>query len=155
MNSKINKIVNLCLTLGILTFSGCALFKDKTGAIDIVKVEKVKAAIEPVVTVVIARVVKKNKDTALYFSVVSDVFCKIKETKEFAPEFVIDALNKATENLIINQDVNDAKTLIISLYKITAADKGRSNVSEDVFLTSLVDVLCNSIREGVKQGTSN
>ena len=153
--NKLSKIVSVGLAVCMLSLTGCALFKDKSGAIDPIKVEKVKAAIEPVVTIVVARVVKKNKDTALYFSAASDVFCKIKETKEFAPEFVVDALNRATEGLIANQDVNDAKILIISLYKITAADKGRSNVSEDVFLTNLVDVLCNSIREGVKQGTAN
>ncbi len=95
-----------------------------------------------------------NKDTALYFSAAAEVFCKMKETKQFSPEYLVDALNAATTGLITNQDINDAKTLIISLYKITAADKGRSNVSEDIFLTSLVDVLCNSIKEGVKQGTS-
>ena len=154
MNSKINKFVSVCLMLGVITFSGCVLFKDKSGTIDIVKIEKVKTVIESSVTVVVARVVKKNKDTAPYFSAAASVFCKMKETKQFSPEYLVDALNVATTGLITNQDVNDSKILIVALYKITMSDKGRSDVSEDIFLTSLVEVLCNSIKEGVKQGTS-
>ena len=149
MNKNINKIVSLSLMVGILTLSGCALFKNDQGNPDPVRIKQVEEAIKLPVAIAVERVVRKNPDFYAYFEAVDNVVCKMEENKNFDPTYLVDQINLSTQHFIKNEDVNLVKETVVTLYKIFYADRLKSDIPENSFLSSLTSVLCSSIKTGL------
>ena len=150
MNKNINKIVSLGLALSVLTLSGCALFKDKsTGKLDPIRLQQVSDVVRPVAISAVTRVVKKNPEVGKYFDSFSGIFCSMAKNKEFSLEYLVRETDKLTSSYIGNQDLLDAKNIILSIYKIYFVQSVKADVSQDVFLLALSNFFCDSIRQGL------
>lgn len=148
--------VAVILAVGV----GCKSLNPNTGQVefDPVKTEQVKAAIEPVVSSAVRRVVIDNPETAQYFQQAVDVFVQMRDTQQFSPEYLVLALDKAAEkedwfsklDPEVAGYVLDAKNLMIALYRINFADAGRADLSPEKFAWNLLDVLASGVGQGLK-----
>ena len=148
------KKILLSLLIAVLSLSMIAC-KTPTGQPDVVRTQRVKDAIQPVVSSVVTRVVKQNPDLFNYFKSGGDLFCEMKEKKNFSPEYLIAQFDKIGSQYLRNSDATDAKNLIIALYKINYSDRFKADLPEGSFVEFLTDILCLSIRQGLKDVVIN
>lgn len=139
--------------LGVVT-PGCTTTDPTTGQtqFDPVKTEKVREAIKPVAASAVRRVIESNRTSVEYFKRTSDVICQLAADKKFEPSVVVDAINKVVDDmgLIKDENILDAKNLLIALYKINYADRLNADLPEQSFAWNLLDVLCSSIKQGIE-----
>lgn len=139
-------------------YSGCKTANPTTGVkeFDPVKTEKVKAAIEPIVSSAVRRVVASNPkhsdEIALYLRAVGGAVCSISDTGEASPETLIAAIDAATVNLQagVDPEIIDGKNAIIAVYKILYADRFKAELPPDEWPKNVCDVICQAIDQGLK-----
>lgn len=147
MNAKLLKSLLIVSASILVLLCGCST----AGVYDPIKTAKVHDAVEPVVASIVRRVVQNSPEHAdqlgVYFRAVGTVFCTMKTNGNFSPTYLVDQLN----TLVVpnNQDIADAKNLIVALYKINYADRFQADLSPEKFPAFLADLLCSSIQLGL------
>jgi hypothetical protein len=150
-------LLTACSIMSIGT--GCKSVNPATGVseFDQAKTEKVKAAIAPLITGPIRRVLAKNPQHAAeisnYIRSVGEVFCLMDSQKKFSPEFLVDQLNKLTAPAIVG--INDelilsARDAVIALYKINYADRFNAELPPDQWPAQVANLLCGAIDQALK-----
>lgn len=136
------KITTLILAAVLLAVAGCATNNGGTPR-DPVKVEQVKAAVTPLVSSGIRRVLTENPNLEPYFVQVQGVFETIRDTGQFDPSFLVAQLN-----LIPLEDeiAIDVKNLLVALYTIYYADRARIEVGS---FADVADVFARGIAQAI------
>jgi hypothetical protein len=147
------------LLFSVFVFTGCSTTNSTTGEreFDPVRTEQVKAAIQGVTVVAVRRVLDETHEGSpkviAYLQQSAGLICKMRDERKFSPVFLIDGLNAGLADTFQNQGVDpmvlDLKELIVTLYKLNYASKGGADLDEEKFVWNLLDVLCNSINQGV------
>jgi len=153
------KFFNLILGLAFLvTMSACKTVNPETGQaeFDPVRTESVKAAIEPVITGTIRRVLNRNPKHAVeianYIREGGKVFCEMDATGKFDPLFLAGRLDA----LFVPQIGADLELLLtlkdsaIALYKINYAQRLTAELPPEEWPRQVANLFCNGIDRGLK-----
>ena len=149
-------ILVLTMCLGLLA-SGCTTTNPDTGEreYDPVKTEKVRAAIKPVLSTAVAAVIQKHPEARRPFSLMGVQLCSLRTTGTIDPKAIRDAVNAALlkSDAEIDPIIAGVGNLVISLFEINYADRLQADLSPEQFTWNLLDVLCDSIHQGVMLAT--
>jgi len=124
--------------------------------IDPVKLQQAKDALEPAASSVLRRAIIRSpqhaKEIGDYARAVGSVFKKMAVNKQFSPEYLIDAANKATADLQVNApaEVIDAKNAAIALYKIFLSDQAMIKIPDNQWQLALCQLFWESIDQALK-----
>lgn len=124
--------------------------------IDPVRLQQAEAVIEPAASRVLRRAIKRSPEHAQeignYARSIGGIFCKMIEQNNFSVEYVVDAADKATQELqnAANDDIIDAKNAAVALYKVFAADQLVYELPDNQWLKAICNVFCNSIDMALK-----
>lgn len=138
--------------------TGCTTVNPTTGQaeFDQAKTEKVKAALSPLITGPIRRVLAKNPQHAAeistYIRSVGEVFCLMDSEKKFSPEFLVDQLSKLTAPAVagLNDElILSARDGVIALYKINYADRFNAELPPDKWPAQVANLMCNAINQAL------
>lgn len=121
---------------------------------DPVKTEQVKAVATAVITSGVRRAIQHNADRAMdisrYFRAVGGIFCRMQETKQFEPSWLIDEANKIVP-LKQTDYATDVMNAAVALYRINYAARFTAELSPEKWPANVAEVLCQSIDSGLKQ----
>ena len=139
MGMKTTKLLCGLFTASLLVLPACKSTDPTTGEkkFDPVKTEQVKAAIEPLVAGGVRRVIANSPqhadDIASYFRNLGTVFCKMRDSGQFSPDYLVAEADKATAPLQakVDQYAIDLKNGVLSLYRIFYADRLRAELPPD------------------------
>jgi hypothetical protein len=142
----------VAVLLAALTITGCTTSAPR----DPVKVEQVKAAILPLASSAVRRVVVKNPDLAPYLREVGTIFGAITDTQRVNPQIIASALEAALVNngLLDPQDeatqaAIDFKNVVVAIYAIYHAERLEADVSEHQFLLDVLGTIALAINQGL------
>lgn len=144
--------------MGLSVLIGCTTVTDPaTGethqVVDPVKAEKVRAAITPLISGAIRRLLvdnpEKAREIAAYIESGKNVFCAMADNKQFSPSYLRDELDKILAPRIKDDYLLDVKNAVIALYEIQYADRFRTELSTDQWLYQVSRLFCNAITAGL------
>lgn len=144
------------VAVSALVLSACKSFNPATGQpeYDPVKTAQVKAAVVVPVTSAIRRVILNSPahsdELAAYFRSVGTVFCKMRDTGNFSPEYLVDEVNKVVSPSIGDNVYADIKNAAVAIYKISYAQRANAELPPDKWPYSVADVLCSGIDTGLR-----
>ena len=147
----------LLLTLPAGT-TGCTTTGSGTNAvttIDTNKLAEIQAVVEPLLSSAIRRVIANSPQHAAeignYVGAVGTVCCEMTASNNFAPTYLIDAINTATAGLQagMDQDIIDGKNAVIAIYKIAFADQLTTSLGTNVWPQAVLGTLCDSINQAL------
>jgi len=130
------------LLAAVLLATGCAT-SDPNAPRDPVKIEQVKAAVTPLVSAGIRRVLVERPNLEPYFVQVQGVFETIRDTGQFDPSFLVAQLNLIP---LDDEIAIDVKNLVIALYSIYYADRARIEVGS---FADVADVFARGIAQAI------
>lgn len=146
----------LALASGLLL--GCKSVNPTTGKkeFDPVKTEQVKAALEPVVTSAVRRMIQNSpehrEEIIRYLQGIGNIFCHMAETRTVDPVYLVnqaDALT-ATYQAKLPDWALDVKNAVVALYKIQYANRHSAELSAEQWPVHVADLCCQSIRQALK-----
>jgi hypothetical protein len=118
---------------------------------DPIRTEQVKASLSPLVTggvrATIANNPRHRDELGTYYRSIGTVFCRMVDTRQFSPSYLIDEVNKITAPQIASADplLLTARDSALALYRIFYAEKGRAELTEASWALHLADLFCLSI----------
>lgn len=124
--------------------------------VDPVKLQQAKDALEPAASSVLRRAIIRSpnhaKEIGDYARAVGTVFKQMVVNKNFTPEYLIDAANKATTKLQENApaEVIDAKNAAIALYKIFLSDQVMVKIPDNQWQLAICQLFYESIDQALK-----
>jgi hypothetical protein len=128
---------------------GCSSINPATGQreYDPVTTEQVKAALQGVTVIGLGEVLRKKPESAEYIRSVGSIFCRMKETKVFSVDYLVDEANKATLEYQNGVDplVLASKDSLIALYRVFLSKKGTAELPETEWPYHVADLFCESI----------
>lgn len=147
----------LALAAVLLLSPGCSTTgPDGSRVPDPVKTAKVKAALQPVLSSIVTRVLENNRAHAAeiggYFRAVGSIFCRMEATGQFSPDVLLAQANALGAPAIAGMDpaITDVKNALLSLYQIQWADRLNVDVSPDRWGGFLAALFCESIDTGLR-----
>lgn len=151
------KLIAIGITLGFLIFgaAGCATTASTSPSFA-TKVAQVREAIEPVAAAVIRRVISRSPQHATeiagYARAVALVFCQMKATSRFDVAYLVAGADAATAQYqaSLTPDIVDAKNGAIALYKVFASDTLSVQLPDNVWLSTVCSLFCDSISQALK-----
>ncbi|HEU4344043.1 MAG TPA: hypothetical protein VFU31_21010 [Candidatus Binatia bacterium] len=155
---KMNRRFAFVALASLLITAGCSTINPDTGqkVFDPIRTAQVKAALQAPVQETITRIIRNSPEhsdqIANYFRSAGNVFCKMRDTSRFEPQFLIAELEKATEGLQQGLDplAITAKNTIIALYVVFYSQRQSADLSPEKFLWNTSDLFCNAINTGLK-----
>jgi hypothetical protein len=134
---------------------GCTTTNPQTGQneFDPVKTEQVKAALEPVITQGVRRVLAHNKshaaEIAQYVGAAGHVFCEMDRTGNFEPSYLITELDKLVAPNIGDDYLLSIKDAAIALYRINYAQRFTAELPENEWPRQVANLFCQAITRGL------
>lgn len=121
---------------------------------DPVKVEQVKAAIVPLASGAVRRVLVKNPELAPYVKDLGVAFAQLRDNAQFSPSVLDGLLNIALARQTFADEEDrqlaiDVKNALFAIYVIYYADRLNADVSEQEFLLDVADVLARTIGQAI------
>lgn len=139
----------LVLLIAAILLSGCKT----AGVYDPVKTEQVKAAlavpIQGGIRRVLARSPQHSDEIAAYFRQIAGVFCKMRDTQKFTPEYLVDEINKLATPQISDPLVLDVKDTAVALYKLFYASRGNAVLPPDQWPYHVADLICTAFNQAL------
>jgi hypothetical protein len=129
---------------------------------DPIKTQRAKAIFEPVIKTPLRAVLLNSPEhapeIATYFRGIGGVFCAMAVQRQFAPEFLVDAVNSLATPKLKDPYVFIVKDAIIAGYKLLYADRGRVTLDEASWMLHVSDFACTTIdtalRDAGQQGVT-
>ena len=149
-------LIIVILTVALLASACKSTNSAGVKAYDPVKTEQVKAAIEPVLSSVVRRVVNNSPqhgdEIAGYMRAAGGVFKSAAETGSLGPEQLIAAMDAATAGLqdSVDPEIIDGKNALLSLYRILYGDRFKAELPPDQWPRHVADVIAGGIDQGLK-----
>jgi hypothetical protein len=134
--------------------TGCKSTDPATGTrvYDPIKTAQVKDALRPVITDPLSRVLRNSPEHAVvignYYRGVGGVFCAMQATKQFDPQFLINAVNSIAVPQL-DPTVVTIKNALIALYSIFYRARHTAELPEDQFLFHLSELFCSSVNQAL------
>lgn len=158
-----NKIKSLIgLALCALALTGCKTTRidpttgQTTKEFDPVKTAQIKAALEPIGSSAVRRVIKNSPEhsaeIAGYFRAVGSAFCQMSEKGDFDPAYLVGAVDTATAKLQehVPGEAIEIKNALIACYKIGYEGRFRAELPADQWPKNVADLICACIDQGLK-----
>ena len=147
-------ILSTVLLIGACSFmTACSTFDTTTGQreFDQVKTDKTKAVLKNAISGAIGAM-ELDEDVQRYLNYSANTICEMRDTGEFSPAVLARNLDKGLtdEGLVGNQWAILTKTTILALYEINYADRGTADLPQEQFLWNMMDVMCEAIRQGLR-----
>lgn len=145
--------------LSLLTpITGCTTTTVGTNVVVVIDQQKladVQAALDPVLSSVLRRVIKNSPqhsvEIAGYARAVGRAFLQIKTSHTFSPADVINVVNNLTSGLQagVPDEIIDAKNAAIAIYKILWNDKLTTTVPLDGWMDAVSNTFINVINQAL------
>lgn len=133
--------------LGLPVVTGCS----STRAPDPVRVEQVKGVMQQSVASAALLGIQKDKKAAPYLSAAAIITCDLASRKQLSPAELSLELSKSDIDALKTVEGQLALNTVISVYSVYFAERLRSDVSEKVYVSALLDTLCVGINQGIQQ----
>lgn len=151
------KLISLLLagTFALITLPACTTkAPDGTVQFDPVKTEKVKAGVQPAISLGIKKIIDNSPqhapEIAAYIRSAGDIFCRMVVDQQFSPDVLITALDKLVAPKIGNDELAVGKDLLVTLYRINYAGKFATPVDQQKWGGVVSQIMCDSIKAGLK-----
>lgn len=124
--------------------------------VDPVRLQQAKDALEPAASSVLRRAIIRSpehaKEIGDYARAVGTVFKQMAVNKNFTPEYLIDAANKATMTLQATAppEVIDAKNAAVALYKIFLSDQLMVALPANKWQLAICQLFYESVDQALK-----
>lgn len=123
---------------------------------DPVKTEQVKAALEPIGSSLVRRVIvnspQNSDEIATYLRGVGSIFCQMSANNDFDPVYLASAAEVLTAKYQakLAQEIIDLKNALIAIYKINYESRFRAELSPEEWPKNVADLICAVVDRGLK-----
>lgn len=143
------KILSVCLAVVLVAaVPGCTTM----GVRDPVKTEQVKAALTPLASAAVRRVLASNPSMAPFVARVGSALASVRDGGEFDPLVLATALDGVIARSSLSPEDKllalDFKDTVLALYEIQFAGRFQVDLPENEFLADVLDVIAAAIERG-------